>query len=103
MLSTLMSPFKGRRRSTNDDYAPRDPGPARPATHDEYIRHRHATADFTEADDDEDEEDSNDGRLPQFRGGNRADDEDGLGPSGFLPLFSAGHLGNFVHSEPIRI
>lgn len=94
-----MSPFKGRRRSTNDGYAPRDPGPARPATHDEYTRHRHATADFTEADDDEDE--SNDGRLPQFRSGNRADDEDGgLGQSGVLPLFSAGHLGNFIPSQP---
>ncbi|KAM7206854.1 hypothetical protein V8F20_002560 [Naviculisporaceae sp. PSN 640] len=93
MLSTLLSPFKGRRRSTNDGYAAREPEPARPATHDEYARHRHATADFTEADDDDDEDESNDGRLPQFRGGNRVDDEDGgLGQSGFLPLFSAGHL-----------
>lgn len=97
MLSTLMSPFKGRRRSTNDDYGGRDTEPARPPppAHDEYIRHRHATADFTEADDDEDEDESNDGGLPRFRGGNRADDnEDGLGQSGVLPLFSAGHLGN---------
>ncbi|KAM7204518.1 hypothetical protein V8F33_001482, partial [Rhypophila sp. PSN 637] len=95
MLSALMSPFKGRRRSTVDEYAPRDPEPARPATHDEYSRHRHATADFTEADDDEDDDDddSNNGALPHFRGANRAaDDEDGLGQSGFLPLFSAGHL-----------
>ncbi|KAK3318450.1 hypothetical protein B0H66DRAFT_477234 [Apodospora peruviana] len=93
MLSTLLSPFKGGLRKSKDaEDNGQDMETAGPSAH-EYTQYRHATADFTEADDDEDDE-SNDGRQPHFQSGNRAEeDEDGLAQSvGVLPLFSAGQL-----------
>lgn len=94
MLSTLMRPFKGAARNPDDgDVLERNSEPLlRPASVRSYTQHRHATADFTEADDDDDE--SDDARQPCRNTSNRGnEDEDGLNQAiGVLPLFSAGHL-----------
>lgn len=92
MLSALLRPFKGNssqaenREDLEQDFA------FRPSVA-EYRSHLHATADFTEADDD-DEEESNDGEQSRYPLGGRPEDEDGMGrSSGLLPVFSANHLG----------
>ncbi|KAK0718317.1 hypothetical protein B0T26DRAFT_647589 [Lasiosphaeria miniovina] len=99
MLSALLRPFTGCSPRIGED-GDGDGGDvehdmgfrARPFTASEYNQHRHATADFTEGDDDD--EASNDAGQPSNQTGNRVErDEDGLSqPSGVLPLFSAGHL-----------
>ena len=95
MLSTFMRPFKGATRNADDgDLLERNSEPTRrPASVRSYAQHRHATADFTEADDDDDE--SDDARQPHGNATIRGnEDEDGLNQAiGVLPLFSAGHLG----------
>ncbi|KAK5660345.1 hypothetical protein OQA88_12886 [Cercophora sp. LCS_1] len=94
MLSRLLHPFKGSAGDHNHQDIEQVPKqPARQPIPD-YAQHRHATADFTEADDD-DEEVSNDGRrqAPYYGDGQAEQDEDGLAQSvGVLPLFAAGHL-----------
>jgi len=95
MLSALLRPFQGSSRSRIDDDRAdvEQHATSRPSLA-EYRNHPHATADFTEADDDDDE--SNDGdpqsRFPRSR--RPGDNDDGLGrSSGLLPLFSDHHLG----------
>jgi hypothetical protein len=63
------------------------------AFHREYAQHRHATADFTEAE--EDDDDTNDERRHTYPGQQHGDGyEDGhLNTSNVLPLFSPSHLG----------
>ncbi|RYP08236.1 hypothetical protein DL766_010190 [Monosporascus sp. MC13-8B] len=104
LLSSLLRPRKGRASERVDshlfDLNPSQspsPGPANRG----YRDHRHATADFTEADDDDEDRDLIDqgrhfsflrpSRFPRGENGDAA-------PSGLLPLFSASHL---VHA--IRI
>ena len=109
MFSSLLRPRAGSRRvnrrpeSTNGSRSPiRNP---------EYTLRRHATADFTEADDD-DADDSNEegGPVPRSLHDRDVDDEadedddgdgDGIGDEDnrrgglpVLPLFSASHLGS---------
>ncbi|KXX79166.1 Calcium channel YVC1 [Madurella mycetomatis] len=91
MLSALLRPFQGNNSydsaaaDVERDIAPRPPLG-------EYRQHRHATADFTEADDDDEE--SNHGEQSRYPSGGRTQaDEDGLAQStGLLPMFSGGHL-----------
>ncbi|KAL2133091.1 hypothetical protein VTI74DRAFT_2959 [Chaetomium olivicolor] len=91
MLAAFLRPFKGSSSRVEDQPDLEQDVAFRPSIA-EYRRHLHATADFTEADDDDEE--SNDGeqsRVP--RGGRPEVDEDGLaGSAGLLPLFSANHL-----------
>lgn len=95
MLSSLLHPFKGAAGSRDNqdiEQVPKQPA-WQPIP--DYSQHRHATADFTEADDDDEE--SNDGRRQgRFYGGDgqAEQDEDGSAqPVGVLPMFAAGHLG----------
>lgn len=92
MLSALLRPFKGSSHA-KDDADIEHNITFRPSVA-EYRSHLHATADFTEADDD-DEEESNDGHQPRYPLGDRGEeDEDGLARStGLLPVFSVHHLG----------
>ncbi|KAL2267602.1 hypothetical protein VTJ83DRAFT_4879 [Remersonia thermophila] len=93
MLSALLRPFRGS-SSRADDQQPVDleqDFAFRPSIA-EYRRHLHATADFTEADDD-DEDESDGAAQPRAPSGGRPDDEDGMArSSGILPLFSANNL-----------
>lgn len=74
-FSNLLSSFRSSRREHNEeDEEQREP----------YSRMRHATADFTEADDDDESNDESD---------NEDEDQDGRRDSGtVLPLFSESHL-----------
>lgn len=80
-FSHLLSSLRSNRRGYEQDRG----------EHDRYSRMRHATADFTEADDDDEsgedgEDDEEDEDEDEDRGGNRRD-------SGtVLPLFSESHL-----------
>ncbi|EEY14756.1 conserved hypothetical protein [Verticillium alfalfae VaMs.102] len=96
MFTSLLRPRR-HSRHVDDDGLPTSPS-AGPAFRKPPLR-RHATADFTEADDDD--EDSNDGMGDQYVDGdeeqddedNRLDDEDGVRRSlPVLPLFSASYL-----------
>lgn len=107
MFSSLLHrPRPGSRRnhSGHDKSASPSPGPANRA----YTLHRHATADFTEADDDGDESNEEGVNTYRNRQPSRQDeevdedeeeeghhrDEDGRrGSLPVLPLFSASHLG----------
>ncbi|KAK3943845.1 hypothetical protein QBC46DRAFT_253252 [Diplogelasinospora grovesii] len=97
MLSMLLRPFVGSRRNSQQkaDAADEEQDPEPPAGPSirEYSQHRHATADFTEADDDDEDESIDQGRGT-YNDGNRPEvDEDGLPQSAsVLPLFSATHL-----------
>ena len=96
--SLLRRPRNGPRRvdRRHDSSASPSPGPA----HREYEARRHATADFTEADDDGD--DSNEEGANQYENQrNQAPEEEEEGGEDgrprtalpVLPLFSASHLG----------
>lgn len=106
--SLLRRPRAGPRRvdrRRNSSPSP-SPGPARRR----YTLERHATADFTEADDD-DADDSHDEGMARFHSNDRhvdddgdeeddqddGQDEDGRRRGGLpvLPLFSASHLGAY--------
>ncbi|KAL2175707.1 uncharacterized protein P884DRAFT_46421 [Thermothelomyces heterothallicus CBS 202.75] len=91
MLSALLRPFKGSSSQAED---PRDleHDSAFPPSVAEYRSHPHATADFTEADDDDEE--SNDGERHLYPLGGRPEQhEDGLARfGGLLPLFATNHL-----------
>ncbi|KAF3024251.1 hypothetical protein E8E14_012233 [Neopestalotiopsis sp. 37M] len=127
MLSTLLrsskkpAPTDKRRRVDSSMFHsnPNTPSPG-PASRREYLEPRHATADFTEAEDEEDEESNEDedvGELPpRFQrprydgGGGSGGIHDGEGrrnsSAAMIPLFSASHLDSLpiyslVHS--IRI
>lgn len=91
MLSALLRPFQGK--SHHDDHADLEHDFTPRPSIVEYRSHLHATADFTEAEDDDEE--SNDGQQSRYPLGGRPDeDEDGLAQAaGLLPLFSASHLG----------
>ena len=96
MLSRLLRPFQRKPRNRDGDDGPdveHDPNLTRFSAR-EYTLHRHATADFTEPDEDDEDEESNNGGPANYRNRPPGDqDEDGLGQSGVLPLFAAGHLG----------
>lgn len=120
--SLLRRPRAGPRRidrRRNTSFSP-SPGPARRR----YTLERHATADFTEADDD-DGDDTHDEGLSRFRSnerrtnndGDEEDDEDDEGEEEdrpgedgrrgglpVLPLFSASHLGTLkiLESQDIK-
>lgn len=95
MLSALLRPFKGSDAHKHADLE-RDLVSRTSPSAAEYHRHLHATADFTEADDDDDE--SNDGEQSRYLGGGRPEaDEDGPTQSaGLLPLFSTSSLGEAI-------
>lgn len=117
MLSLLRRPRKGFRRVDRHDSASPSPGPASQG----YASRRHATADFTEADDDGD--DSNDEverfdneEVEEVDGGEEEEEEqdeheeadEDQGEDGrrtalpVLPLFSASHLGTLLPSAKTR-
>ncbi|KAI1877040.1 uncharacterized protein JN550_001112 [Neoarthrinium moseri] len=122
MLSSLLPPRKtdndnSRRRLDSSMFHsnPNTPSPG-PATRRDYLGPRHATADFTEAEDDEDEvthdeDEQDDGadlsRFTQYRPDGGMRDRDGRRSSATtMPLFSASYLDSLpvysiVHS--IRI
>ena len=100
--------------------SPSSPGPASR----EYHQHRHATADFTEPDDEEDEDEEdrdeeddghNDDENSDHHGGEdrsflfprvwrrRSDDNGQAIPTGLLPLFSASHLGKLCESTRFQM
>ncbi|KAJ4300376.1 hypothetical protein N0V88_003050 [Collariella sp. IMI 366227] len=91
MLAALLRPFKGSSSRVEDRPDLEHDFTFRPSIA-EYRRHLHATADFTEADDDDEE--SNDGEQSRARpAGGPEVDEDGLARSaGLLPVFSGSHL-----------
>lgn len=89
------TPRRRLHRDRGDDpfskpYSPiPSPGPAsRP-----YLGERHATADFTEADDDDDDSVGEDDLGPYQ---DDPADEDGTQRAPILPLFSATYLGKFI-------
>lgn len=96
MLSSLLRPKKGRQRvqehSPFSSFAVDQSSPLA-------ARHvaRHATADFTTDNDDEDTEEDEDveeedeNAVEEMDG---EDDEDGEEDTPLLPIFSAAHLGN---------
>ncbi|KAH6856639.1 hypothetical protein B0I37DRAFT_79917 [Chaetomium sp. MPI-CAGE-AT-0009] len=92
MLSALLRPFKGITSQAEGSPDLEQDFASRPSVA-EYRRHLHATADFTEADDD-DEEESNDGERSRYpTEGRPVEDEDGLTRStGLLPLFTGNQL-----------
>ncbi|KAL1840702.1 hypothetical protein VTJ49DRAFT_197 [Mycothermus thermophilus] len=92
MLSALLRPFKGSSsRADGHHHADLEQDFALRPSIAEYRRHPHATADFTEADDDDDESDG--AVQSRVAPGARPDDEDGMARSlGILPLFSATNL-----------
>ncbi len=112
MLSSLLRPFVGQRVEANRDDrpGPSSPGPANR----EYVQLRHATADFTEADDDDSTDDGRRGpprARARARGNGDDNDEDGdededededgqPQPPRLLPLFSASHLGKCLLPAP---
>ncbi|KAK6193854.1 Sister chromatid cohesion protein 2 [Pestalotiopsis sp. IQ-011] len=125
MLSTLLrsskkpAPDKRRRVDSSMFHSnPNTPSPG-PATRREYLEPRHATADFTEAEDEEDEESNEDEgavpeELPRFQrqryDGVGMHDGEGRRNSGnaMIPLFSASYLDSLpiyglVHSIRIVI
>ncbi|KAK9422398.1 putative Ion transport domain-containing protein [Seiridium unicorne] len=124
MLSNLLqqsSKKRGpdRRRRVDSSMFPSNPNTPSPgpASRREYLEPRHATADFTEAEDDEDEQSNEEeqevvGELPRFsryRHDSGIHEGDGRRSSTtMIPLFSASHLDslpiyNLVHSIRIII
>jgi len=90
-MSKLLRLFRSRRRVEPEPLTA--PGPATPQQ--EYSQHRHATADFTEADDDDEEDTNDEGRQRYARDQGADRDEDGR-PADVLPMFSATTLGTTV-------
>ncbi|KAL2159938.1 hypothetical protein VTH06DRAFT_2071 [Thermothelomyces fergusii] len=88
MLSALLRPFKGQAEDPRDlehDSA------FRPSVA-EYRSHPHATADFTEADDDDEESNDGEGHSHPL-GGRPEEPEDGVARfNGLLPLFAPNNL-----------
>ncbi|KAJ2907381.1 hypothetical protein MKZ38_003238 [Zalerion maritima] len=101
MFSTLL-PFKHRaRRQTNDHVEDADDGHPSPGTRTSnqghYLSPRYATADFTEA---EDDDLSNIGNRRLFRLNENPLDEDGIQEhASVLPLFSATHLDHLANLD----
>ncbi|SPQ23608.1 4a3d1dda-dbba-4b4f-b835-99480bc5d645 [Thermothielavioides terrestris] len=92
MLSALLRPFFKGSSSRAEDHADLEQDIVFRPSIAEYHRHLHATADFTEADDDDEESVDGEQSRPA-RGTRTEEDEDGLARSaGLLPLFSADHL-----------
>jgi hypothetical protein len=88
MLSSLLRPKKARRRVEEQS-----PFAA------QYSERRHATADFTE-DDGEDENTEDDDDQGEEEGGDEEaiEEEDGDEDTPLLPIFSAAHLGMLIQS-----
>ena len=116
MLSSLLRPKRGRRRVEHSPFSSQINNQSSPiAARNQRLEVRHATADFTETDvddeiteteddghdeEDEDEEDE-DGDVGDAQG-DEDDDEDGEEDSPLLPLFSAAHLGkNYSQRHPV--
>jgi hypothetical protein len=104
MLSSLLRPKKGRRRvEQHSPFSSRYDDQSSPiAERRKRLDARHATADFTETElDDEnteeedEEEDGEQEGLGEDEGDE--DDEDGHADSPLLPIFSAAHLGTYVY------
>lgn len=97
MLSSLLRPKKNRRQSEEDTlFSP------------PYAERRHATADFTETDGEDemtDEEDGDHGEEgdDEEEEEEEIDEEDGEEDTPLLPIFSSAHLGIFFPSidEPL--
>ena len=105
MLSSLLRPKKGRPRvEQHSPFSSRYDDQSSPiAERRKRLDARHATADFTETElDDEntEEEDDDEEDGEQERGeedeGDEDDDEDGHEDTPLLPIFSAAHLGKYV-------
>ena len=103
MLSSLLRPGKGRRRV--EQYSPfssrYDDHSSPIAERRKRLDARHATADFTETelDDDntEEEDDEEDGEQEAEEDeGDDDEDEDGHEDTPLLPIFSAAHLGRYL-------
>jgi hypothetical protein len=97
MLSSLLRPKKGRRRvEQHSPFSSRyDDQPSPIAERRKRLDARHATADFTESDiDDEHTEEEDDEEDAEQ--GEDEDDEDGHEDTPLLPIFSAAHLGRYL-------
>jgi hypothetical protein len=90
MLSSLLRPKKTRRRV--EEHSPFSSP---------YAERRHATADFTEDDGEdentEDEEDQDEEEGDDDDDDEAIEEEDGDEDTPLLPIFSAAHLGLFSH------
>jgi len=108
MLSLLLRPRKGRRRvEQHSPFSSQFDQSSPVAARNQRQEVRHATADFTETDvDDENTEDEEEDEGDEEDIGNdedamgSVDDEDGEEDSPLLPIFSAAHLGN-LHASPL--
>jgi hypothetical protein len=88
MLSSLLRPKKARRRV--EEHSPFSSP---------YAERRHATADFTEDDgEDENTEDEDDQEEDEGDDEEAIEEEDGDEDTPLLPIFSAAHLG--ISSQP---
>jgi hypothetical protein len=98
MLSSLLRPKKGRRRvEQHSPFSSRYDDQSSPiAERRKRLDARHATADFTETDlDDENTEEEDDDEEDREQGGEE-EDEDGHEDIPLLPIFSAAHLGKYL-------
>jgi len=108
MLSSLLRPKRGRRRVEHSPFSSQFNDPSSPiAARNQRLGTRHATADFTETDVDDDITETEDDGNPEDEEGEEdeededeedsqdEEDEDGEEESPLLPIFSAAHLGSF--------
>jgi hypothetical protein len=109
MLSSLLQQKKKVRRAPEQFTAPATQAEQSTPTKQgrERTGARYATADWTETDDNDEEteeEDDNEGRLDggqgrhEFLSGEDYAREDGDEETPLLPIFSAAHLGTFLHN-----
>lgn len=117
MLASLLRPKNGRRRTEREHHSPfssQYAGSSPIAERNQQQNIRHATADWTETElednensdgedggdaEEEDEEEEDDEDEEDI---NSADDEDGDDNSPLLPIFSAAHLGMLEFSYATR-
>lgn len=103
MLSSLLRPKKGLRRvEQHSPFSSRYDEQSSPIVERrKRLDARHATADFTETDPDdentEEEEDEEDEEQEGEEDGDGEDDEDGHEDTPLLPIFSAAHLGESAY------
>jgi hypothetical protein len=96
MLSSLLRPKKGRRRVEHSPFSSHYADQSSPLLA-RNERVRHATADFTETEFDEDNTEDEEDEEDQEEDHEEIevdDDEDGHDETPLLPIFSAAHLGS---------
>lgn len=96
MLSSLLRPKKSRRRVEHSPFSSQYADPSSPiAARHQRLEARHATADFTETelDDEDTEEEEDEEDVDQQEEDEGDNNEDGDEDTPLLPIFSAAHLG----------